>query len=67
MLSCFAGYTRNSPWEKVKLGRSCDHLLWASTGDAETRTSGAAEAAEERTFSAGHGRSRGCRLQSAEC
>lgn len=28
-----------------RLSRSCDHLLWASTGEAETGKSGAAEAA----------------------
>lgn len=27
-----------------RLSRSCAHLLWASTGEAETRKSGAAEA-----------------------
>jgi len=32
-----------------RLSRSCDHLLWTSTGEAETEKSGAAEAAADWT------------------
>lgn len=50
MLSRFAGWAGNPPWEKGRISRSCDHLLWASTGEAETGKSGVAEAAADQTL-----------------